>query len=52
MAFRSPAVNALNISIDTIKKKKKKVVQMNAILRGKKIIILYIFYNVIIVNIK
>ena len=51
MAFRSSAVNALNISIDTIQKKKI-VVQMNAILRGKKIIILYIFYNVIIVNIK
>ena len=50
MTFRSPVVNVLNISIDTIKK--KIVVQMNAILRGKKIIILYIFYNVIIVNIK
>ena len=51
MTFRSSAVNALNISIDTIPKKNI-VVHMNAILRGKKIIILYIFYNVIIVNIK
>ena len=33
MAFRSPAVNALNISIDTIKK--KIVVQMNAIKKKK-----------------
>ena len=48
MAFRSPTADALNSSIDTIKKKKNSNTDEN----GKKIIILYIFYNVIIVNIK
>ena len=50
MAFRSPVVNVLNISIDTIKKKNSSTDECH--FKGKKIIIFYIFYNVIIVNIK
>ena len=50
MALRSPTVNALNISIDTIQKKKNSSTD-ECHFKGKKIIILYIFYNVIIVNI-